>query len=47
MDFDTLIYLCVKHRVVGVVLTSDEVHFVSLTDNFTVKFSKLLKLPLE
>ena len=27
------------------VLTSSEVHFVSLTDNFTLLFSKLLKLP--
>ena len=32
---------------VGRVLIFDEVHFVSLTDNFTVPFSKLLKLPLE
>ena len=32
-------------RRVGCVLTSNEVHFVSLTDNFTVPFSKLLKLP--
>ena len=31
-------------RKLGCVLTSDEVHFVSLTDNFTVQFSKLLKL---
>ena len=34
-------------RKVGRVLTSDEVHFVSLADNFTVQFSNLLKLPLE
>ena len=32
-------------RRVGCVLTSNEVHFVSLADNFTVPFSKLLKLP--
>ena len=30
---------------VGCVLTSNEVHFVSLADNFTVQLSKLLKLP--
>ena len=29
----------------GCVLTSNEVHFVSLADNFTVQFSNLLKLP--
>ena len=34
-------------RKVGLVLTSDEVDFVSLADNFTVQFSNLLKLPLE
>ena len=34
-------------RKVGRVLTSDEVHFVSLPDNFTVQFSNLLKFPLE
>ena len=34
-------------RKVGRVLTSNEVHFVSLADNFTVQFSNLLKLPLE
>ena len=34
-------------RKVGRVLTSNEVHFVSLADNFNVKFSKLLKLPSE
>ena len=34
-------------RKVGRVLTSDEVHFVSLADNFTVQFSSLLKLLLE
>ena len=27
------------------VLTSNEAHFVSLANNFTVPFSKLLKLP--
>ena len=32
-------------RRVGCVLTSIEVHFVSLADNLTVPFSKLLKLP--
>ena len=32
-------------RKVGCVLTSDEGHFVSLADNVTVQFSKLLKLP--
>ena len=31
-------------RRVGCVLTSNEVHFVSLVDNFTVQFSNLLKL---
>ena len=30
---------------VGCVPTSNEVHFVSLADNFPVPFSKLLKLP--
>ena len=29
----------------GCVLASNEVHFVSLADNFTVPFSNLLKLP--
>ena len=32
-------------RKVGCVLTSNEVHFVSLADNFAAPFSKLLKLP--
>ena len=32
-------------RKVGVVLTSNEVHFVSLADNFTAQSSKHLKLP--
>ena len=32
-------------RKVGWVLTSIEIHFVSLADNFTVQFSKLLKRP--
>ena len=31
-------------RKVSCVLASNEVHFVSLADNFTVKFSNLLKL---
>ena len=31
-------------RKVGCVLTSNEVHFVSLADNFTVQISKLLKI---
>ena len=31
-------------RKVGCVLTSNEVHFVSLADNFTVPFSNLLNL---
>ena len=31
-------------RKVGCVLTSNEVRYVSLSDNFTVQFSKLLKL---
>ena len=31
-------------RKVGCVLTSNEVHVVSLADNFTVQFSNLLKL---
>ena len=34
-------------RKVGRVLTSHEVHFVSLANNFTVQFSNLLKFPLE
>ena len=34
-------------RKVGRVLTSDEIHFVSVADNFTVQFSNLLKPPLE
>ena len=37
-DFDIKV-----SRKVGRVLTSDEVHFVSLGDNFTVHFSNLLK----
>ena len=41
-DFDIKV-----SRKVGRVLTSDEVHFVSLADNFTVQFSNLLKLPRE
>ena len=41
-DFDIKV-----SRKLGRVLTSDEVQFVSLADNFTVQFSKLLKLPLE
>ena len=32
-------------RKVGCVLTSNEVHFNSLAENFTVQFSNLLKLP--
>ena len=32
-------------RKVGSALTSNEVHFVSLADNFTAPFPKLLKLP--
>ena len=32
-------------RKVECVLTSNEVHFVSLADNFTVQFLNLLKLP--
>ena len=32
-------------RKLGRVLTFDEVHFVSLADNFTVKFSNVLKFP--
>ena len=32
-------------RKVGCVLTSNEVHFVSLANNFTEQLSKLLKLP--
>ena len=41
-----LILLSVLRRV-GRVLTSDEVHLVSLADNFTVQFSNFFKLPLE
>ena len=32
-------------RKVRCVLTSNEAHFVSLADNFTLQFSNLLKLP--
>ena len=32
-------------RKVGCFLTSNEVHFVSLADNFTVQFSNFLQLP--
>ena len=32
-------------RKVGCILTSNEVHFVSLAENFTVQFLKVLKLP--
>ena len=32
-------------RKVSCVLTSNEAHFVSLANNFTIPFSKLLKLP--
>ena len=32
-------------RKVGCVLTSNNAHFVSLADNFTVQFSNLLNLP--
>ena len=39
-DFDIKV-----SRKLGRVMTSDEVHFVSLADNFTVNFSNLLKLP--
>ena len=41
-DFDIKV-----SRKVGCVLTFDEVHFVSLADNFTVQLSNFLKLPLE
>ena len=41
-DFDIKV-----SRKEGRVLTSDEVHFVSFADNFTVQFSNLLKLPPE
>ena len=41
-DFDIKV-----SRKVERVLTSDEVHFVSLADNFTVQFSNCLKLALE
>ena len=41
-DFDIKV-----SRKVGRILTFDEVHFVSLADNFTVQSSNLLKLPLE
>ena len=41
-DFDIKV-----SRKVGRVLTSDEVHVVSLADNFTVQFWNLLKLSLE
>ena len=41
-DFDMKV-----SRKAGCVLTSDEVHFVSLAANLTVQFSNLLKPPLE
>ena len=41
-DFDIKV-----SRKVGRVLTFDEVHFLSLADNFTEQFSNLLKLPVE
>ena len=41
-DFDIKV-----SRKVGRVLTSDEVHFVSLADNFIIQFSNFLKLPRE
>ena len=41
-DFDIKV-----SRKVGRVLTSNEVYFVSLADNFIVHFLNLLKLPLE
>ena len=41
-DFDIKV-----SRKVGRVLTPDDVHFVSLADNFTVQVSNLFKLPLE
>ena len=41
-DFDIKV-----SRKVGCVLTFDEVHFVSLADNFTVQLSNFLKLPPE
>ena len=41
-DFDMKV-----SRKAGCVLTSDEVHFVSLAPNFTVLFSNLLKPPLD
>ena len=41
-DFDIKV-----SRKVGCVLTSDEVQFVSLADNFTVQLSNFLKFPLE
>ena len=41
-DFDIKV-----SRKVGRVLTSDEVQFISLANNFTVQFLNLLKLPLE
>ena len=34
-------------RKVGLVPTSNEVHFVYLADNLTAQFSNLLKVPLE
>ena len=38
-------YFAIKvSRKLGCVLTSNEVHFVSLADNFIVQFSNLLKL---
>ena len=41
-DFDIKV-----SRKVGCVLTFDEVHFVSLADNFTVQLSNFFKLPPE
>ena len=43
---DPISYFEIKvSRKVGCVLSSNEVYFVSLGNNFTVQFSKLLKLP--
>ena len=41
-------YFVIKvSRKVGCVLTSNKVHFVYLTHNFTVKFLNVLKVPSE
>ena len=46
LSFSSAVLISVSRKV-GRVLTSDDVHVVSLADKFTVQFSNFLKLPLE